>query len=97
PGPRNHERWYCQHQQSPPCAGVFILTSPMRDWNPSSIRRARSARRTLMLDIDDFKLVNDRFGHAAGDQILKEFATRVGAIRCLQVERTPSAPEGNFC
>jgi diguanylate cyclase (GGDEF)-like protein len=44
------------------------------------LERAREQARLLavgILDVDDLKLFNDRYGHAVGDDILVEFATRV--------------------
>jgi len=54
---------------------------------PAAIEGARQRRGSLTLmvfDIDDFKSFNDRFGHSAGDEILKE------TVRLLRAAVRPS-------
>ena len=45
-------------------------------------QRSGKALAVLFMDIDKFKLINDVHGHAAGDQVLIEFAARVK--RCMR-------------
>jgi diguanylate cyclase (GGDEF)-like protein len=45
-------------------------------------RSKRSSLVLILLDVDYFKRVNDRFGHACGDRALKELARRVS--RCVR-------------
>jgi diguanylate cyclase (GGDEF)-like protein len=49
-----------------------VLTGEM-----ARIRRDASALTAVMIDIDHFKAVNDTFGHIAGDDVLREVASRL--------------------
>lgn len=40
-------------------------------------KRSQSPITVAYIDCDDFKLVNDRYGHAAGDQLLQQVATTI--------------------
>lgn len=42
-------------------------------------RRSGTSLAVIMIDLDHFKEVNDRFGHEAGDRVLKEVATQLQA------------------
>jgi PAS domain S-box-containing protein len=60
-------------------------------------RRHRMPVAALYLDIDGFKQVNDRFGHAAGDELLRAVATRlVGSLRETDTAGRLS-PDPPFC
>jgi len=48
-----------------------------------ALDRAATAQRKiglLIIDLDDFKQINDRFGHDAGDAVLKAFAQQLRSI-----------------
>ena len=44
--------------------------------------RANTKFAVFMMDLDKFKAVNDKLGHAAGDELLKQVAARI--INCLR-------------
>jgi diguanylate cyclase (GGDEF)-like protein len=48
----------------------------------ASARRHQSAMALMLLDVNEFKQINDDLGHHAGDQLLKEIAARLSV--CLR-------------
>jgi diguanylate cyclase (GGDEF)-like protein len=65
---------------SDPVTGVANRRSLMAraDYEIARHRRAGQSFALVMLDLDGFKQLNDRFGHAAGDDLLRDVA---GALR----------------
>jgi diguanylate cyclase (GGDEF)-like protein len=60
-----------------------VLTRPalmaLQDREIARARRTGQWPAVAIIDFDDFKRINDRFGHVVGDQVLVEAATRFGA------------------
>ena len=49
-----------------------------RGWDRAlRMLEATGPQTLVMLDLDQFKQTNDRYGHRAGDRVLKEFANRL--------------------
>jgi diguanylate cyclase (GGDEF)-like protein len=67
-----------------PLTGLANRRSLLERVDYEIVRHTRSGRGfcVLMLDLDGFKALNDRFGHAAGDDLLREVAGALGrAVR----------------
>lgn len=54
----------------------------------SKLDTSKTGAAFIMLDVDDFKTINDRFGHNAGDRVLKDIA------RALQAAMPPDGMLG---
>jgi diguanylate cyclase (GGDEF)-like protein len=83
---------------SDPLTGVANRRALLARIEYEIARHARSRRTfaVLMLDLDGFKLLNDRFGHPAGDDLLREVA---GALaRAVRDQDTVARMGGDeFC
>jgi predicted signal transduction protein with EAL and GGDEF domain len=63
----------CHHR----CTNEYCKPSPHHGYREQRIypgRRYTHSLSVLMLDIDKFKFINDRWGHPVGDRVIKELA-----------------------
>ncbi|WP_298220057.1 GAF domain-containing protein [Halothiobacillus sp.] len=73
---QSEEAYRARHDRLTDLPNRFAL----EHYLPQALARARNDGRVLvlgMMDLDDFKPVNDQFGHETGDRLLRELAGRL--------------------
>ncbi|MFL5824349.1 MAG: diguanylate cyclase [Solirubrobacteraceae bacterium] len=83
---------------SDPLTGIANRRSLLAriDYEISRHARARSSFTLVMIDLDGFKLLNDRFGHLAGDDLLRDVA--LALQRTIRAQDTAGRIGGDeFC
>ena len=69
-----------------------LLSDRLRQIFSANARHLRYST-LMLLDLDNFKPLNDRYGHAAGDQLLVELARRLQS--CIRAEDTAARLGGD--
>ncbi len=72
-----------------PLTGLVNRVGLLESMHDALVDHARGGQPVvlLLLDLDRFKLVNDTHGHAVGDELLREVATRLCRLRVQEVAR----------
>jgi diguanylate cyclase (GGDEF)-like protein/PAS domain S-box-containing protein len=79
---KQHERHIARMAYEDPLTGLANRAC-LEEQLTDTVTKAQIADRAvalLYIDLDDFKLVNDSLGHAAGDELLREVATRLSRL-----------------
>lgn len=74
-------RWQAQHDALTGLPNRYALD----EWLPQRLAQAQTSGAALaigLLDLDDFKAINDNWGHATGDEVLKQVAEHLSD--CLE-------------
>lgn len=82
---QNQLRFLAQHDPLTSLPNRNFLTTRLKEMLDAA-HRFRTGLAVLSIDLDDFKMINDTMGHAAGDALLCEVANRMReAIRSTDV------------
>lgn len=71
-------RWQARHDALTGLPNRYALD----EWLPQRLAMAQERGATValgLLDLDDFKAINDDWGHATGDEVLKQVAQQISA------------------
>jgi diguanylate cyclase (GGDEF)-like protein/PAS domain S-box-containing protein len=71
-----HARWIANHDALTALPNRVLLQETVE----VKIAAPNPEFAIVLLDVDDFKRTNDTLGHAAGDTLLQEFATRLTSV-----------------
>jgi diguanylate cyclase (GGDEF)-like protein len=81
----DRNRYLAQFDTMTGLANRSQFQSSLLQLETTALDRSRPFGALLLIDLDEFKPVNDSFGHAAGDECLKEAAHRIFSV-CADAE-----------